>query len=866
MFLAKSAFACSCLGRASLLLMIGIVPWLFAGVQPRVQVWLFGGAAIALVCGIARVVAMRDERHALPGASLVLCFAVGLGLFQLTPLNQALLTTASPQAVALRGELQGPAAAQPRDLGSLASGAPASLYPCSTRRDLALLILAAAVFLAGAILFAGPESQTWLMWILAVNGAALTVFALIQQLQSNGMIYWTFAVSAGSPFGPFVNRNNAGGFLNLCLAGAVGTSVLAILANLEQAGESGWDGVRRSALGDALLRLGQFLDARVLVALTLTGCLVAGVFCSLSRGAVIAMLAAALAASLVAGVAHARRRLPVMLAALVVGVSLIAWIGRGEAVRSRLATLFDPKAMQEHALLPHWQNALLAVPDFGKTGSGLGTYRYLYGLYERQPQQVWFFHAENQYLEALVEAGWFGLGLMISLLLLVAIAARRLMRHGGDPTLYAFGVTGIFAVAAQAVSGGFDFGLHIPANLVTAALLGGAICGPAARLAAVPPCPGFRHSRFLTAGLATLALAAVVWGGLETHRRAAVKAALTQARHAKLLPRDDPATPDQVVQATGSLARAVGICPDDAEAQLGLAQLHTYRYRLALFDRFRVQDQTRDADRLWQDTSPTALHAHVQRMASRKDRLEALRSDPFVQQHLRPAFEHLTAARGACPLLPTVHVGLAELAFLGGDPADDGAHLDRARRLAPGDAVLLLHTGILDFQAGRVERACAVWQQCLETDSRHLERILSLAGNEVSLLDVVERILPASPELLVRLARDRYTREDDRMMRALLIRRARGLLAEMPLAPADQHHLRGLMLAIEKNHVAAAGELARAVELRPDQVVWRYEWAVALLAQGRLDEAREQAKWCGRMAPREDRYRKLLEQIYDAQL
>jgi tetratricopeptide (TPR) repeat protein len=39
----------------------------------------------------------------------------------------------------------------------------------------------------------------------------------------------------------------------------------------------------------------------------------------------------------------------------------------------------------------------------------------------------------------------------------------------------------------------------------------------------------------------------------------------------------------------------------------------------------------------------------------------------------------------------------------------------------------------------------------------------------------------------------------------------------------------------------------RAVHLRPENVEWRYELALLLKQQGRLDEAREQAQWCLRI-------------------
>ena len=78
--------------------------------------------------------------------------------------------------------------------------------------------------------------------------------------------------------------------------------------------------------------------------------------------------------------------------------------------------------------IPHWQVALRAVSDFSATGSGLGTYRFVYAPYEEEQCKSWFYHAENQYLEALIVGGIPGLGLMLIMISLVGFAAWRLLR------------------------------------------------------------------------------------------------------------------------------------------------------------------------------------------------------------------------------------------------------------------------------------------------------------------------------------------------------------------------------------------------------------------------------------------------------
>ena len=130
----------------------------------------------------------------------------------------------------------------------------------------------------------------------------------------------------------------------------------------------------------------------------------------------------------------------------------------------------------------NWADGWRAAEDLLPAGSGLGTYRYIYRAYQQQPYDVWYYHAENQYLQALVEAGLPGLGLLLAVLGLVALACWRLLQHAPDAATYALGVAGTFALSSQAIHAVFDFGLYLPANMLLLALICGAVCGRAARI------------------------------------------------------------------------------------------------------------------------------------------------------------------------------------------------------------------------------------------------------------------------------------------------------------------------------------------------------------------------------------------------
>src|SRR5262249_35463873 len=98
-----------------------------------------------------------------------------------------------------------------------------SICPSSTRVELARLVMAMIALYLGAVLFANSESQLWLWVCLAVNGGALALFGIARQRSWDGKLLWSVPfVLGGQPFASYVNRNNAAGYLNLCLAAAWG--------------------------------------------------------------------------------------------------------------------------------------------------------------------------------------------------------------------------------------------------------------------------------------------------------------------------------------------------------------------------------------------------------------------------------------------------------------------------------------------------------------------------------------------------------------------------------------------------------------------------------------------------------------------
>ncbi len=873
----------ACAGRICVLLTVLAAPWFLGAVQASIQLWILGAVLLALACTTVYLVFRSEQQGPLsiPLAILPLLLAFGLGVVHLTALDRSTLNRLSPKAVATTDEFL-PTADSPEQLiltapqfEPIAERRPMTVCPAATRQSLALLILATSIFFLASVLFCRPATHLWLLGLVAANGAAIGFFGLAQNLTWNGQIYWTIVLTnGGGPFGPFINRNNGGGYLVLCLAASVGLT-LWCLGHFFNA----WDltarshrnpreGIR-SRITTRIVSAVAELNAQTLTWLTIAGLLVAAICCTLSRGSVLAMLAAVLVTVAVMIVSQ-RRGLAILwpVAAMAVGLSLIGWVGLSDEVGARLATLFDDETIQQ-GRWPHWQDGLKAASDYPRAGSGLGTYRFVYAQYQERLAEVWFRYAENVYLQVLVEGGIIGLALLLSGLSLIGASVWRLLKYGDDLTTLAFAVTGVFALAGQMVASMFDFGLFIPANFLLFALLCGALAGSAARLRSHRTvCGSWRPAlnRGATILTASGLIAGCCWSMSEIRTIVPAEKALRDVRLAgELQELSAPLLAHHIEALTG----AGQIRPDDTELRRRLAELWLQRYQVETAEELQARTSFKANDpRLIQLASPLLIHqrAWLYERSEMPDEMDALRQSTAVQKNLAPALKHLLASRQACPLLPEVHCGIAQLCALLGPVSQDEIHISRTRRLAPGNPDMLYLSGLLDFQAGRFPEAYAAWKASLSLSPRYLSPVLQIAGAGLAAPDAVEELLPDSPELLVDLAVRQFATAGMEPIREQLLARAEALLPVSNLPAAEQLHLQGSILAIREAYPEAILSYKQAVNLRSYEVDWRYELARLLQKQGFLDEAHEHARRCARLEPREMKHRKLLEEIHHTRL
>jgi O-antigen ligase len=436
-------------GVAALLLWVplpfgSVVPWSHAVLQVATFLLLALAATLAHDLGGLR-------RAGLPAAALA---AVALlGLLQSLQWPQAIVRTVSPE----HARLQAQAAA----LVGGVDGAPAvastlSLAP-SVSRAAALTWAAVAACLVVAALAGATRGERRLLGAALLLGGLFQVFYGAQRLAAREPTIW--GVEAPGDLtrlrGTFVNSDHLALYLELALPVAFAL---------------GWWAARRARDEVALERRTVLVAVPVLLWLTLF----IGLAFSGSRAGLVAAAAGAIAQG---GLLAARRRRwrfgAAGVVAVAVGLGAVGAVGLQQGLGRWLGTsqyelTWNDRLVVYRATAALWQR-------FPLTGTGLATFREASPtVVPREASGAWYWHAHNDYLEVLATTGVVGAALLLVAALLVVHRLGRIALHATRSENRAAGLAALGAVAGVAVHSLFDFGLSLPANAATLAIVCGA--------------------------------------------------------------------------------------------------------------------------------------------------------------------------------------------------------------------------------------------------------------------------------------------------------------------------------------------------------------------------------------------------------
>ena len=409
-------------------------------------VYTWGHLPVAAVVLVFAAVFVRLERVSPPRevwvAFLLVISAVGL---QLLPLSPDLLASVGPRNAEAASLLD----VRLANVGGVLHGL--SVDPGATIRGAAFLVVAAIWAATCLSILRRRNTVGDLAGHIAAIGALLAIVGLAQKAMFNGKLLWFWQplFSAGSSFGPFVNRNHFAGWMLLAVPLASGL----LFGTLS--------GRERPTVGGLRRRLLQ-LDSKASAALTLVALAAAVMLCSLVWTMSRSGIAAAGVALTVMGSAAAirlrrtTRRFVVVGYVLAAAVGAVAWRGADNLVDwyGNTSTLEWRFAL--------WRDTLPALRDFWLTGSGFNTYGTVMILYPRTDNSVFPYEAHNDYLQLAVEGG---LLVGVPVLLLIYAVAReaiRKLRQPQDDTTWWIRMGAVAGICGMAVQEITEFSLQIP--------------------------------------------------------------------------------------------------------------------------------------------------------------------------------------------------------------------------------------------------------------------------------------------------------------------------------------------------------------------------------------------------------------------
>lgn len=307
-------------------------------------------------------------------------------------------------------------------------------YPFLTRAELLQAVSCWIFFFLATQAFRTRGELQALAWFLILLSFAVSLLGIIQYFTSDSQIYWQVTVGV-RPFGPFVNRNHFGGFVELTVP-----------------------------IGLALMMLRGVKSELVPMTILLTLVPISAVVLSSSRAGIICV---GLEICILAVCRWSRRRGEKLrtgpaAVAVAAGLILIGWVGAGHALDRFLPS--GGGELQPGKRLSMTRGALDMFLAHPVSGAGLGTMIAAYPRYETMYDGRVVDHVHDDYAETLAETGLLGGACGVAFLMLLFLAAKRNLAAEQGHFSRALHAGAATAVAGLLVHTFVDFNLHILSN------------------------------------------------------------------------------------------------------------------------------------------------------------------------------------------------------------------------------------------------------------------------------------------------------------------------------------------------------------------------------------------------------------------
>ncbi len=192
-----------------------------------------------------------------------------------------------------------------------------------------------------------------------------------------------------------------------------------------------------------------------------------------SRGGLGAAIFAVIAQGVLIGVPQGRlRRAPLGLVLATMGIGVVAIVSLQQGLGRVLET--SPYEIRWNLRFEVYRAAFELVREFPLVGTGLGTFREAFPLVQPASLEGSWWHAHNDWLELWITGGPLALLFAVAAFVYLAHRLLRVFLQGRRSEERAAGLAALGTVVASGLHSVFDFGLTIPANAFTLAVIAGA--------------------------------------------------------------------------------------------------------------------------------------------------------------------------------------------------------------------------------------------------------------------------------------------------------------------------------------------------------------------------------------------------------
>lgn len=389
----------------------------------------------------------RKLSFARSGFFLPLLLLVILVIFQLMPLPYHLIKVISGKTINLYQNFlpQGLS----RKFFTL------NIFPDAGIQELIKLLSYVGVFFLVIHKVETRKQLDFIINVIIFLGLAISLFGIIKKFAHSSQVhYFNPREMTGGPFGPFANRNNFSGYINLIIP-----------------------------LGIGYFFTDMPLAKRFIYGFSV-GLMSLALFLSLSRSGILVYIFTILGMLTflrLKGAFRDKIKVSYILAFLV--FCLFIFFLEAEVVLNRFNELFHSDLFVNFGHGYPWLNTLSIWRDFPLFGTGLGTFASISSMYKTLAQQSLFTYAHNDYLQLLSETGLAGFSLAGLFFILYLKSVIKMWHLSQDQYVSCLVLGGILSISGMLVYSLLDFNLHIPAN----ALMFFIIMGLVYRLAFIQP-------------------------------------------------------------------------------------------------------------------------------------------------------------------------------------------------------------------------------------------------------------------------------------------------------------------------------------------------------------------------------------------